>query len=57
MRPGGGASHVAQSLGEKLDAGDRFPDLELSLVSGGMQRISALAAGQWSVVLLYRGDW
>jgi peroxiredoxin len=48
---------VAQSLGEKLDTGDRFPDLELSLVSGGMQRISALAAGQWSVVLLYRGDW
>jgi peroxiredoxin len=48
---------VAQSLGEKLDTGDRFPDLELSLVSGGMQRISALAADQWSVVLLYRGDW
>ena len=57
MRPGGGASHVAQSLGEKLDTGNRFPDLELPLVSGGMQRISALAAGQWSVVLLYRGDW
>jgi len=48
---------VAQSLGEKLDTGGCFPDLELSLVSGGMQRISALAAGQWSVVLLYRGDW
>lgn len=57
MRPGGGASHVVQSLGEKLDTGDRFPDLELSLVSGGTQRISALAAGQWSVALLYRGDW
>ncbi len=48
---------MAQSLGEKLDTGGCFPDLELSLVSGGMQRISALAAGQWSVVLLYRGDW
>ena len=48
---------MAQSLGEKLDTGNRFPDLELPLVSGGMQRISALAAGQWSVVLLYRGDW
>ena len=57
MRLGGGASRVAQSLGEKLDTGNRFPDLELPLVSGGMQRISALAAGQWSVVLLYRGDW
>jgi len=48
---------VAQSLGNKLDAGNRFPDLELQLVSGGMQRVSALAAGGWSVVLLYRGDW
>lgn len=48
---------MAQSLGNKLDTGDRFPDLELSLVSGGAQRISALAARQWSVVLLYRGDW
>jgi hypothetical protein len=48
---------VAQSLGNKLDTGDRFPDLDLPLVSGGTQRISALAAGRWSVVLLYRGDW
>lgn len=57
MKPGGGASYVAQSLGKPLDTGDRFPDLELPLVSGGAQRISALAGGQWSVVLLYRGDW
>jgi peroxiredoxin len=48
---------VAQSLGNTLDTGDRFPDLDLPLVSGGTQRISALAAGRWSVVLLYRGDW
>ena len=57
MRPGGGASRVAQSLGEKLDTGNRFPDIVLPLVSGGTQRISALAGGGWSVVLLYRGDW
>lgn len=57
MRPGGGASRVAQSLGEKLDTGNRFPDLELPLVSGGTQRISALSGGGWSLVLLYRGDW
>ena len=48
---------MAQSLGEKLDMGNRFPDLELPLVSGGTQRISALSGGGWSLVLLYRGDW
>ncbi|MBS1217123.1 MAG: hypothetical protein H6R21_256 [Proteobacteria bacterium] len=48
---------MAQSLGSKLDSGDAFPDLELELVGGGTQHISALAAGRWSVVLLYRGDW
>lgn len=48
---------MAQSLGNKLDTGDRFPDLDLSLVSGGTKRVSAIAAGQWSVLLLYRGDW
>ena len=48
---------MAQSLGNKLDSGDRFPDLELQPVSGGTRRLSALAAGGWSVVLLYRGDW
>jgi hypothetical protein len=48
---------VAQSLGSRLDTGDYFPDLDLALAGNGTQRISALAAGQWSVVLLYRGDW
>jgi peroxiredoxin len=48
---------MAQSLGNKLDSGDVFPDLELHVVGDGTQRISALTAGQWSVVLLYRGDW
>lgn len=48
---------MAQSLGNRLDSGDAFPDLELQLVSGGTQKISQLANGQWSVVLLYRGDW
>jgi peroxiredoxin len=48
---------MAQSLGNKLDSGDAFPDLELQLVDGGTRRISQIAAGQWSVVLLYRGDW
>lgn len=48
---------MAQSLGNKLDTGDRFPDFELSLVSGGTQRLSALAGSGWCVILFYRGDW
>lgn len=48
---------MAQSLGNKLDSGSAFPDLELNLVSGGAQKISQIAGGRWSVVLLYRGDW
>lgn len=48
---------MAQSLGDKLDNGEVFPDLELQLVNGGTQKISQLTVGQWSVVLFYRGDW
>lgn len=48
---------MAQSLGNKLDTGDHFPDLELQLVGGATQRISALADKGWSLLLLYRGDW
>ncbi len=48
---------MAQSLGSKLDSGDAFPDLELQLVGGGTRKISQLTGGQWSTVLLYRGDW
>jgi len=48
---------MAQSLGEKLDAGQPFPDFTLKLVSGETRRISEIAAGQWIALLLYRGDW
>lgn len=48
---------MAQSLGNKLDSGDAFPDLELHLVSGGTQKISQIADKRWCVLLLYRGDW
>ncbi|MGE0558186.1 MAG: hypothetical protein AB7E73_11375 [Burkholderiales bacterium] len=48
---------MAQSLGNKLDSGDAFPDLELNLVEGGARTISQIAAGQWCVLLFYRGDW
>lgn len=48
---------MAQSLGDKLDAGQAFPDLSLNLVSGEKRNISDIAGGKWSVLLLYRGDW
>ncbi len=48
---------MAQSLGNKLDTGDRFPDIELQLVDGGTQHVSALTGSGWGIVLLYRGDW
>lgn len=48
---------MAQSLGDKLDNGDAFPDLELQLTGDGTQKISRVANGQWCVLLLYRGDW
>lgn len=48
---------MAQSLGEKLDAGQPFPDFTFNLVGGETKKISEIAAGQWSVLLLYRGDW
>ena len=48
---------MAQSLGEKLDSGQSFPDLSLNLVSGEKRKISDIAGGKWSVMLFYRGDW
>jgi peroxiredoxin len=48
---------MAQSLGGKLDAGQPFPDLTFNLISGESRRVSEITADQWSVLLLYRGDW
>lgn len=48
---------MAQSLGNKLDNGDVFPDLELNLVDGTVQKISQIASGRWCSLLIYRGDW
>lgn len=38
----------------RLDAGDRFPPLNLELVDGG---VLALPSEQRTVVLIYRGQW
>lgn len=45
---------MAQTDTPKLDAGDRFPHLELELVGGGSL---ALPTNERTVVLIYRGKW
>jgi hypothetical protein len=40
-----------------LDSGDRFPSLEINKVGGGTLRLPDDLAGDWGVMLLYRGHW
>lgn len=40
-----------------LDGGDPFPRIELPKVGGGQVRLPDDLAGNWGVVLLYRGHW
>ena len=45
---------MAQSETQKLDAGNPFPGLTISLVGGGSL---SLPTQQWTVLLFYRGNW
>lgn len=45
---------MAQTETKKLDAGDSFPAMSLTLASGDTL---ALPSNDWSVVLFYRGLW
>ncbi len=45
---------MAQSETRKLDANSAFPELTLDLVEGGSL---SLPAKQWTMVLIYRGNW
>ncbi len=45
---------MAQLEATKLDAGSDFPELTLNLVGGGSL---SLPTEQWTVLLLYRGNW
>ena len=38
----------------KLDTDDAFPSLDLSLVGGGSLGVPT---GEWTVFLIYRGNW
>ena len=40
-----------------LDGGDPFPHLEVDKVGGGKLSLPNDLAGDWGVVLLYRGHW
>ena len=44
-------------MGEKLQQGDQFPSLKLSLVGGGSIRIPDEASSRYVVLLFYRGRW
>ena len=40
-----------------LDGGDPFPQMTLPQVGGGQVHLPDDLAGNWGVVLLYRGHW
>lgn len=48
---------MARIAGKILDGGDAFPLLEFARVGGGQLRLPDDLAGEWGVVLLYRGHW
>jgi peroxiredoxin len=46
---------MAQLERKKLDSGDMFPRLELRLTDGSSLVLPDTTAGQWTVLLVYRG--
>jgi len=44
-------------MSEKLDTGDVFPQLSLSLVGGGAMTVPDDIGGNYAVLLFYRGHW
>lgn len=48
---------MAQAVNRKLDIGDKFPDMDLSLISGKIITIPGMLKGKWGVFLVYRGHW
>ena len=41
----------------KLDAGQRFPSMTLSLVGGGSVTLPDGLDGAYALILFYRGHW
>ncbi|MGH8069811.1 MAG: hypothetical protein ACRERE_32125 [Candidatus Entotheonellia bacterium] len=48
---------MARMTDNMLDGSDPFPHLELDKVGGGKLHLPDDLAGDWGVVLLYRGHW
>ena len=44
-------------MGEKLQQGDRFPALTLTLVDGGAFQFPGEMPGRYAALLFYRGHW
>ena len=44
-------------MARKLDVGDRFPALALTLVVGGTVSLPNDLSSDYSVILFYRGHW
>jgi peroxiredoxin len=44
-------------MSEKLDTGDAFPQLSLSLAGGGSMAVPDDLGGNYAVLLFYRGHW
>ena len=44
-------------MADKLDTGDTFPSLTLNLVGGGTMTAPDDMAGDYKVILFYRGHW
>jgi len=40
-----------------LDSGDTFPTMSFNKAGGGQLKLPDDVAGDWGVVLLYRGHW
>jgi len=41
----------------KLQNGDLFPDLDLTVLDRGTTKLSELSDGSWTLVQVYRGEW
>ena len=44
-------------MGDMLQQGDRFPQLELKLVGGGTLTLPGGAPSRYTALLVYRGHW
>ncbi len=48
---------MAQIERKKLDSSDLFPKVEFKLTDGSSLVLPEMTAGQWAVMLIYRGRW